>query len=129
MKKTKSLGMHFRYCVQFWKRAKGLRYLLLRRVQQSERVRVLAKIPYTRNTNFGELSRTLALLNSPQVVKTVLINPSESLFTFVNHPQKPMVSLACAYWSLAIMLIFSSSVNKSCPIPIGYFTLSWRKPH
>lgn len=31
------------------------------------------------------------------VVKMVLINPNESLFTYVNHRQKPMVIHACAY--------------------------------
>lgn len=34
------------------------------------------------------------------VVKMVLINPNESLFTYVNHRQKPMVIHACAYWLL-----------------------------
>lgn len=36
------------------------------------------------------------------VVKMVLINPNESLFTYVNHRQKPMVIHACAYWLLVI---------------------------
>lgn len=34
------------------------------------------------------------------VVKMILINPNESLFTYVNHRQKPMVIHACAYWLL-----------------------------
>lgn len=32
----------------------------------------LAKIPYTRNTNFGERSQALTLLNSPQVIATLM---------------------------------------------------------
>uniref|UniRef100_A0A8W8I1X0 Uncharacterized protein n=1 Tax=Magallana gigas TaxID=29159 RepID=A0A8W8I1X0_MAGGI len=36
-----------------------------RPVQQSGCSRALAKIPYTRNTNFGERSRALTLLNTP----------------------------------------------------------------
>lgn len=31
------------------------------------------------------------------VMKMILINPNESLFTYVNHRQKPMVIHACAY--------------------------------
>lgn len=34
------------------------------------------------------------------VMKMILINPNESLFTYVNHRQKPMVIHACAYWLL-----------------------------
>lgn len=57
--------------------------------------RALAKIPYTRNTYFGERSQALSLLNLPLLDAEIFRKLFVSTFTFVS-----MLHYARADWSI-----------------------------